>query len=213
VERVDDPLAVAEKVYRANADKTDFVVALERRTVERFFAQIQDTWSADEDLDVYVHRMFDMLGEYEDGITTYPGKANTNLGLQWRVGATYEDVLAAVKTFVPPNTTVVFGVFTDDTLWASLVLGFDDNKRIINITTADPTELSSTGDWKDKAKELVAWVDRKFTRCSIGLFTDLDNAKEFLRRQDKFTAIKEISEKGKLVGDPLPSPLAELLNS
>jgi hypothetical protein len=213
VARVDDPPAVAEKVYRANSDKTDFVVALERRTVERFFAQVQDTWSADEDLDVYVHRMFDVLDEYDDGIVTYPGKASTNLGLQWRLGASYEDVLAAVKKFVPADTTVVFGVFTGDTLWACLVLGFDGDKRIVNITTADPTELTSTGNWQDKAKEVVSWANKKFTECSIGLFTDLDSAKDFLRCEDKLAALKRITEKGKLLAEPLPQPLAKLLKS
>src|SRR5579862_3639364 len=42
VDCVTQPHEVAEKVYRANADKADFVVVLERRAVERFFKQVQD---------------------------------------------------------------------------------------------------------------------------------------------------------------------------
>jgi hypothetical protein len=212
VERVDNAAAVAEKVYRANLDKADFVVVLERRAVERFFANVQDTWNANEDLDVYVHRMFDILDEYEDGIVTYPGKARTNLGLQWRLGASYEDVSAAIGKFIPANSTVVLGVFTGDTLWSSLVLGFDGDKRIKNITTADPTELTSTGDWKVKAKELVNWANQKFTVCSIGLFMDQVSAKTFLHSQDKLAALRGIAERGKLIADPLSKPLAALLH-
>jgi len=211
IERVDNPAAVAEKVYRANSDKADFVVVLERRAVERFFANVQDTWNANEDLDVYVHRMFDILDEYEDGIVTYPGKARNNLGLQWRLGASYEDVSAAVSKFIPANSTVVLGVFSGDALWASLILGFDGDKRVVNITTADPTELAATGDWKTQAKELINWSDRKFKACSVGLFMDLASAKAFLNSQDKLAALRETAEKGKLLAAPLSKPLAALL--
>src|SRR5579884_3875410 len=54
IDRVDNPREVAEQVYRANANKVDFVVVLDRQAVDRFFAQAQDTWRADEDLDEYV---------------------------------------------------------------------------------------------------------------------------------------------------------------
>src|SRR5580700_4203354 len=82
INRVTRPLADAEKVYRANKDKVDFVMVLERKAVERFFAQVQNTWKADEDLDEYVHRMFGTLDQYPEGIVTYPGPARTRLGLQ-----------------------------------------------------------------------------------------------------------------------------------
>jgi len=211
VDRIDRPLEAAEKVYRANADKTDFVMVLERRAVDKFFAQVQNTWSADEDLDEYVHRMFATLGEYPEGIVTYPGSARTNLGLQWRLGARYEDIKAAVQRFVPPNTTIVFGVFAGDALWASLVLGFDADHRITLITTADPAELTASGGWHAAAKELAGWVDRKYPPCSLGLFMDLDSARAFLSNQDKLAALLDIAGKGRLLAEPLPKPLAQLL--
>src|SRR5580704_13593382 len=66
IDRVTDPLTDAEKVFRANSDKADFVMVLERKAVDRFFAEVQDTWNADEDLDVYVHRMFATLDRYPE---------------------------------------------------------------------------------------------------------------------------------------------------
>ena len=90
VDRVEDPHAVAEQVYQDNPGQADFVVVFERRAVDRYFAQFQDTWRADEDLDAFVHRQFALMDEYPDGIVTYPGPARTQLGLQWRVGASYE---------------------------------------------------------------------------------------------------------------------------
>ncbi|MGD0613966.1 MAG: hypothetical protein ABSA69_00815 [Verrucomicrobiota bacterium] len=212
VTRIAKPLEDAEKVYRANADKTDFVMVLERRAVDRFFAKVQDTWKADEDLDEYVHRMFATLDEYPEGIVTYPGPARTRLGLQWRLGARYEEVKAAVERFVPANSTVVFGVFKENALWASLVLGFDAEKRISVVTTCDPSELTMTGGaWETVAKELVAWANQKYAPCSLGLSMDLDSARAFLSSRNKLATLRDLAQKRKLVSDPLPKPLAQLL--
>jgi hypothetical protein len=211
VDRVDNPQKVAEKVYRANDGKTDFVVVLERQAVDRFFGQVQDTWKADEDLDEYVHRMYATLDEYSEGIVTYPGPARTMLGLQWRVGASYEDIKAAVERFVKPNTTVVFGVFADNALWASLILGFDADRRVSLITTADPSELTTRGESETIAKELVAWVNRKFSPCTLALFMDLDGAKALLSSKDKLATLRDLARKGNLVANPLPEPLARSL--
>ena len=211
VDRVDQPGQVAEKVYRANTDKADFVAVFERRAFDRYFAQAQDTWKADEDLDEYVHRMYATLDEYSEGIVTYPGPARTTLGLQWRVGASYEEVKAAVDRFIPPNSTVVFGIFESDALWATLVLGFDADRRAKVVTTADPSELTASGGWKAIAKDVVAWVNRKYPPCSLGLFMDLDSARAFLSSQDKLATLRDLAGKGRLLADPLPKPLAQLL--
>jgi hypothetical protein len=211
VNRVDHPLEVAEKVYHANADKVDFVVVFERRAVDRFFGQVQDTWKADEDLDEYVHRMYATLDEYPEGIVTYPGPARTMLGLQWRVGASYEDIKAAVDRFVRPNTTVVFGVFADNALWASLILGFDADRRVALITTADPSELAIGGLSEAAAKEVVGWVNQKYSPCCLGLFMDLDGARALLASRDKRATLRDMSRAGRLVANLLPEPLARLL--
>ncbi len=211
VDRVDNPLEVAEKVYRANDGKADFVAVLDRRAVDRFFAQTQDTWRADEDLDEYVHRMYATLDEYSEGIVTYPGPARTMLGLQWRVGASYEDIKAAVDRFVTPNTTVVFGVFADNALWASLILGFDADRRVALITTVDPSELTASGVSEASAKDLVGWVSRKYSPCCLGLFMDLDGARALLTSQDKLATLRDMVRKGRLVANPLPEPLARSL--
>jgi hypothetical protein len=213
VERVDNPHEVAEKVYRANAGKADFVAIFERNAIDRYFAQCQDTWKADEDLDEYVHRMYATMDEYPDGIVTFPGPARTMLGLQWRVGASYDDVKAAVNRFIPPDSTVLFGIFEDSALWATLVLGFDSDRRVNVITTVDPSELTSTGDWKAQAKELTEWVIRKYPPCSLGLFTDLASARDLLVSQDKAATLRGLVGKGKLLASPLPEMLANTFAS
>jgi hypothetical protein len=213
VDRVDDPLAVAEKVYRSNQGKADFVVVLERRAVEKYFANVQDTWNVHEDLDEYVHRMFSILDEYEDGIVTYPGSARSTLGLQWRLGASYESVKAAVDKFVPANSTVIFGIFQGNSLWTSLVLGFDSEKSINHITTFDPSERLLNGDWHAQARELVEWVNKKFSTCSLGFFLDRASVVQFLKTSDKLAIIRSLAKDGKLDIYPIPRQVEPLLNN
>jgi len=209
VDRVDQPHEVAEKVYRANEGKADFVMVFERRAVDRFFGQVQDTWKSEEDLDEYVHRMYATMGEYPDGIVTYPGPARETLGLQWRVGASYEDVKGAVERFVPANSTSVFGIFEGDALWATLVLGFDADRRAHVVTTVDPSELTAAGERAAVAKDVVAWVNRKYSPCSLGLFTDLKSARAFIASSDKLATLRDLAGKGKLLADPLPASLTK----
>ena len=94
-----DPGALARDLYAANESTTDFVVVLERGAVERYYAAQQGSWEIDEDLDVFVHRGNVALDEQGDGITTHPGPPSTQLGLQFRSGAPYDDVIAAVARF------------------------------------------------------------------------------------------------------------------
>lgn len=211
VDRVDRPQEVAEKVYRANSDKADLVMVFERRAVDRFFAQAQDTWKPDEDLDEYVHRMYAMLDEYPDGIVTYPGPARTTLGLQWRLGARYEDVKGAVERYVPPSSTVVFGVFEGEALWATLVLAFDADHRAKVVTTADPSQLTVKSGRLAIAKDVVAWVNGNYSPCSLGLFTDLDSAKALLASQNKLGTLRDLVGGAKLISDPIPPALAQML--
>lgn len=211
IDRVDDAQISAKKVYEANPGKSDFVMVLERKTVEKYFAEVQDSWSAGEDLDVYVHRMFAMLDKYPQGIATYPDKARENLGLQWKLGATHEAIQSVLVSMIPANSTILFGIFDNDVAWASLVLVVDENKRISNITTVDPRELLGTGGWKEASREMVNWVNRKYLPCSFGLFTDIVSAKEFIAETDKLSVLKTLLADGKAFLEPLPQGVKALL--
>ena len=210
VDRVDDPHAVAEKVYRDNAEAVDFVAVFERRSFDSFCGRFQDSWRADEDLDEFVHRTYELMDEYPDGIVTYPGAARTTLGLQWRLGASYDDVKGAVRKFVPSDSTVVFGVFDEKTLWATLILGFDADKRIKVITTVDPSQLDLGVEREALVEEIVGWVNERFAPCSLALFTDLAGAREFLARPDKLEALRVLSSRGSLLTGAIPTPLVDV---
>ena len=211
IDRITNPQADAEAVYRANQAKADFVMLLERSAVDKYFAEIQDTWTSGEDLDEYVHRTFKTLDRYADGIVTYPGPAKSRLGLQWRIGASHEQVKTAVEKFISPHSTVVFGIFTKQALWTSLILGFDAHKHINVITTADPTELGTGLSRQEAAKELVEWASRKYSRCCLGIFMDRDVVITFLDSQDKVGTLRDMAIAGRALADPVPEALLQSL--
>lgn len=210
VSRVDRPRAVAEKIFRANADKVDFVAVFERKAVDRYFARFQDTWRPEEDLDAFVHRTYATLDEFPDGIVTFPGPAREVLGLQWKVGARYADLLAAAQ-LIPAPSTVVLGVFEGHGLWATLVLSFDADRRIHVVTTVDPSELLPAGTRQEVARGVVGWVNQKYGTCSLGLFMGVESARALLSNREKARTLREIAARSDLLADPVPPGLAALL--
>lgn len=211
VTRIDDPHEAAEQIYRDNPGKADFVAVFERRQFDRYFGQWQGTWRPDEDLDSFVQRTYATLDEYPDGMVTYPGPARDVLGLQWRFGTTYAAAKTALERFIPVNSTVVFGVFEDESLWATLVLGFDGDRRAKVVTTVDMSELPKTLGKNAVVAEVVAWVDKKYGPCSLGLFVGLEDARAFLASKDKLSSLRSILAKGGLQAGPVPETLAPLL--
>jgi hypothetical protein len=210
IERVDNPHAAAEALYRANQTKVDFVAVFERKAFDSYFGAFQDTWRADEDLDTFVHRTYSMLDDYPDGLVTFPGRARETLGLQWRAGASYEQIMGAVEHLIEPSSTVVLGVFDAGELWASLVLGFDAQRKANVVTTVDSMVVPLAGEWARVAGSVRSWVDGKFTGqpCRVGLYTDLQGARDLLAASDKLAVLRQLKSAGRLLADPLPEILA-----
>lgn len=213
IARVENPERDAEKVYRDNKDKADFVLVLERRAVERYVAEVQDSWSADEDLDVYVRRMYMKLGDYPQGIVTYPGSPQENLGLQWRIGVTYEEFRGVLALLVKPETTAVLALFDRGSLWASLVLGFNAKMQIDLITTAPEAEANSllSSDREKAAALILQAVESKYPRSSLGLFAELRPFRTWLHGEDKLEKLSTLVEKGDFLFRPVPKQFEALI--
>lgn len=209
--RVDDPAAAARALYEANSDTVDFVAVFERAAFDAYFAAVQDAWDIDEDLDAFVQRTYALLDGFPDGMVTFPGKARSTLGLQWRLGASRDDVIAAAADFVEGGSTVVLGVFDDGALWASLVLTFDEARSVISVTTADPGEVELAGDPATVAGAVVEWVRARHGPCCLGLFLDKAAAQTFLAAKDKAAALRRASGDGTLILTPVPPALAAAL--
>lgn len=206
--RVDIPHTFAEKVYEANEDVVDFVAVFDRRAFDEYFSRVQDSWDPDEDLDSYVHRTYATLDEYPDGMVTYPERARTTLGLQWRVGSSYTAVHAAVERYVVPDSTVLVGVTDAAAVWATLVVGFDADKRIKLITTVDPDDLETTDNRDGAIRSARAWVDERYPDLSLALFFDREGIQELTASTDKLAKLRELLQAGRLTVDPAPEPLS-----
>jgi hypothetical protein len=211
VSRITDPHADAEAIFAANPGLADFVAVFERRAFDAYFAEFQGTWRADEDLDTFVRRTYALLDSYPDGMVTYPGPARDTLGLQWRLGTTYDAVAAWVGTMVDPESSVVLGIFEGTALWATLVLHFDADHRADVVSTVDVSRLHPAGDWKRDAAEVVSWVDETYGKVSVGLFTDVPGARSFLAAGDKAAAVASIAGRGALHVERAPAGIMGLL--
>jgi hypothetical protein len=177
---VSDPHRLARDLYETNRGLVDFVVVMERDAVDSYFAQVQDSWDIEEDLDAFVARTYATLDSYADGIVTYPGPTRETLGLQWRVGASLEEVTAAVRSHVAPRSTVILGTELDGRLSASLIIDVDSDHRITSITTADPSRVDVHGTPGELAHRLTSWVERAGRTVSFALVVDQRGARELL---------------------------------
>ncbi len=211
VERIDDPQDAAERIYHANADKVDLVVVYDRDAFDQYFAGVQEGWRYGEDLDAYVHRMYATLDDFSDGIATYPGPARSQLGLQWHIGARYEDVEAAVRRFVTPETTLLAGVFEGDELWTTVVLHFDADRRVDVVTTVDPSLIEATGR-EAVIEAVIDWAEERYGRCEVAaFFADIATARALLAASDKLAAGRDAVARGALIVSRVPAALAGFL--
>jgi hypothetical protein len=180
VATVDDPHRTARVLYDANSGEVDFVVVMERDALDSYFAQVQDSWDIDEDLDEFVRKSYAALDSFTDGIVTYPGRARETLGLQWRLGASFSEVESAVREFVRPASTVILGVESDVQLWMSLILDFDEDYKITSVTTADPSRVDVRGTAQALEERLKDWVEASGKVVSLALVLQYTAAVDFL---------------------------------
>ena len=213
IDTVDDPQAVAERLYRDNADNVDFVAVFERRAFAEWVGRFQDSWRSDEDLDVFVHRQYALMDEYPQGIVTYPGPARDVLGMQWRVGATYAELTDAVRTLVPAESTVVLGVFDGESLWATLVLRFDADRRVDVVTTLDPSRVELGAGRTADAWTVVDWVEATYGPCSIALFAGLASARAIVAHRSGALALRELAACGDALIVRAPAAVRTALES
>ena len=211
IDRITNPKADAETIYKANSAVVDFVMVVERKASDAYFRAVQDAWTPQDDIDVYVNRSYRLMEGYAEGIVTYPGPASTQLGLQWRLGAGFDQIAAAVKAFGEPERSAVLGVFDKNTLWATLVLHFDANMRIDVVTTADPTDITLSDSKDATAAAVVDWVGEHYGKVCLGLFVDLADAKRFLATKDKLSAFIELQKAGALISKPVTAGISALI--
>jgi hypothetical protein len=71
-------------------------------------------------------------------------------------------------------------VHDGQSLWASLILDFNDEWKVTSITTADPSAVDIDGARDDVLYRLVAWVEDAGKKVSVAVVFDRGAAEEFL---------------------------------
>lgn len=175
---IEDPQEAAGILRRANPG-VDLVAVFERDAVDEHFAAMGASWDPDEDLDDWVRRLYGTLDREDAGIVTDPAPASAQLGLQWRVGATFAQVRDAVERYVPPGSSVAFAVLDRGVVWATLVVGFDAEHRVTLVTTADPfAPLEGSAD--QVLDGLTALAETRHGPCALAVALDLADARRLL---------------------------------
>lgn len=194
---VEDPQEAAGALRRANPD-VDLVAVFERDAVDEHFAAMGASWDPDEDLDDWVRRLYGTLDRDDAGIVTDPAPASAHLGLQWRVGATFAQVRDAVGRHVPAGSSVAFAVLDRGAVWATLVIGFDTDRRITLVTTADPF-APLEGSSEQVLDGLTALAATRHGPCALAVALDLADARRLLAdgvRQEALAACGSATVRG-----------------
>ena len=137
------------------------------------------SWDPDEDLDDWVRRLLGSLDRHDAGIVTDPAPASAQLGLQWRVGATFAQVRDAVERHVPAGSSVAFAVLDRGAVRATLIVGFDADQRITLVTTADPS-APLNGSPEQVLDGLTALAETRHGPCALAVALDLADARRLL---------------------------------
>jgi len=193
--QVDDPQYAADALYAANQEQVDFVLVAERDAMDEYFAEYQNAWNADEDLDVFVSRSWSLLRDrYSSSIVTAPEPADQTLGLQWKLGASHDDVVAAAEAFVAPVSTAVLAVHDENSLWTSLILRFDANRKVISIGTADPSLVDIHGNRAEVTQHLVSFANGREGQVGLVVSCTREAAERFLAAEDKAAVLAELGD-------------------
>ena len=155
---ITDAPTQAKELYENNKDNVDFVAIFERRAFDEYFSRMQQSWVADEPLDSFVHRTYALLDEYPTTMVTYPGPARETLGLQYRFGVTRNEAIVLANRWVRPNSSLLLGVYDEGGIWASLVMSFDSELTMVELTTVDAERVDVKGDLGEVTARAMEWM-------------------------------------------------------
>lgn len=120
--------------------------------------------------------------------------ADQTLGLQWKLGASHDEVVAAAEALVTPDSSVVLAVHDAGALWTSLILRFDEDRKVISIGTADPSLVDIHGDRAEVTQRLVTFANGREGNVKLVVSCTKEAAERFLEAQDKAAVVAELGD-------------------
>lgn len=198
-ESIVDAQAQAKDLYEKNKDTVDFVAVFERSAFDDYFSTIQNSWVADEPLDSYIHRTYALLDDYQETIVTYPGPAKKYLGLQWKFGMSRNEASELAHKWISPNSSVLLGVYDEGRLWTSLVLTFDDELTITELTTVDAERVDISGDFAEVVARSFDWMRQTHEQKASALVWTRDAFEKFRSSDNKELSVAKAVAAGSAI--------------
>jgi hypothetical protein len=188
---ITDAQSQAHALYEANKDSVDFVAIFERHAFDEYFSRMQASWVADEPLDSFVSRQYGLLDSYPDTMVTYPGPAKNVLGLQYRFGVTRNEALVLAAKWVAPNSSLLLGVYDEGELWTSLVMSFDQELVMTELTTVDAERVDIRGDMGEVTSRAFEWMTAHHKPSGSALVWTREAFERFREAKDKEAAVTD----------------------
>lgn len=194
-----DAKAQARELYEANEENVDFVAIFERHSFDEYFSRVQNSWVADEPLDSFVHKTYELLDDYPDTMVTYPGPAKNVLGLQWNFGVTRNEGIALAHALIPPESSLLLAVYDEGQIWASLVMTFDGEMTMTELTTVDGERVEISGPLQEVSENAFEWMNSTHAKTGAGLIWTRSAFEKFRESTDKIEAVKRSVAAGEAV--------------
>lgn len=198
VERVEDPVKLARELYQSYL--SDAVVIWEKGSLNKYFVEIQRTYREKQDFDDYLLEIFQLLHResYSRDLVSYRGEEKGAGLYDFNLFRNF------ITTRVPDNSTLILGVFENNTVWCSWIVGVKGGK-IVLISTFDSliTEGLRIRNWRNDYKQVLNLVSKKFFSPWLGLFMDKDVFEELMRTEDKLSYLGRELASRKIIGEPL----------
>jgi hypothetical protein len=177
-ESIQDPQAAADALRAAHPEVAEAWV-LDPESFASGMAQIQSEASYETERDVF--ELFDF-----DQRMKMPGHAiSPKRDLIWNA-MPLRRIQRFVDKMLPQSCSFVLGVFDGDTLWASLLVQFED-KKIVAISTTDALPAEDVKDivGRDQHPFFLSVVANTFRRPAFGWFVEKENFVQWMKASDE----------------------------
>jgi hypothetical protein len=198
-DRIVDAQAQAKQLYEDNRDSVDFVAIFERHAFDEYFSRVQGSWIVDEPLDSFVQRTYALLDCYANQLVTYPGPARTRLGLQYRLGVTRNEAAVLADRWLKPESSLLLGVYEENRLWASLVMTFDGQMNVTELTTVDAERVDIHGAMEEVVARCLQWTAEHHQPEAVALVWTRQAFEQFRQASDKESAVRHALLSGEAV--------------
>ena len=124
-------------------------------------------------------------------MVTYPGPAKQMLGLQYRFGVSRNEAIVLANRWLKPDSSLLLGVYDDGRLWASLVMTFDANMTMVELTTVDSERVYVNGGLGEVTARAMGWMTEHHRSEAVALVWTREAFEKFRAARNKELAVAE----------------------